>query len=129
MGPPVENANARANSVPLRAVATFRYALRGIGFLFRALNVWVLAAATLLTIGAGLYFSISALEWCAVILAIALVWTAEGLNTALEQLTDLVSPQFHPLAGRAKDIAAGAVLLAALGAFCVGLVVFLPRVV
>ena len=115
--------------MPLRAVATFRYALRGIGFLFGALNVWVLAAATLLTIGAGLYFSISALEWCAVILAIALVWTAEGLNTALEQLTDLVSPQFHPLAGRAKDIAAGAVLLAALGAFCVGLVVFLPRVV
>ena len=115
--------------MPLRAVATFRYALRGTGFLFGALNVWVLAAATLLTIGAGLYFSISALEWCAVILAIALVWTAEGLNTALEQLTDLVSPQFHPLAGRAKDIAAGAVLLAALGAFCVGLVVFLPRVV
>jgi len=103
--------------------------LRGIGFLFGALNVWVLAAATLLTIGAGLLFSLAAPEWCAVILAIALVWAAEGLNTALERLTDLVSPQFHPLAGKAKDIAAGAVLLAAIGAFCVGLVVFLPRVV
>ncbi|HYR35294.1 MAG TPA: diacylglycerol kinase family protein [Burkholderiales bacterium] len=119
----------RANSVPLRAVATFRYALRGIGFMFGALNVRVLAAATLLTIGAGLYFSISAVEWCVVILATALVWAAEGLNTALERLTDLVSPQHHPLAGRAKDIAAGAVLLAAIGALCVGLVVFLPRVV
>jgi diacylglycerol kinase len=129
MVPPVENADGRANSVPLRAIATFRHAFRGIGFLFGALNVWVLAAATLLTIGAGLHFSLAALEWCAVILAIALVWAAEGLNTALERLTDLVSPQFHPLAGMAKDIAAGAVLLAALGALAVGLVVFLPRVV
>jgi diacylglycerol kinase (ATP) len=129
MVPPVENADGRANSVPSRAIATFRHAVRGIGFLFGALNVWVLAAATLLTIGAGLLFSLSAPEWCAVILAIALVWAAEGLNTALERLTDLVSPQFHPLAGKAKDIAAGAVLLAAIGAFCVGLVVFLPRVV
>ena len=115
--------------MPSRAIATFRYALRGIGFLFAAANVWVLTAATLLTIGAGWYFSIGALEWCAVILAIALVWTAEGLNTALERLTDLVSPQYHPLAGQAKDIAAGAVLIAAIGAFCVGLVVFLPRLV
>jgi diacylglycerol kinase len=129
MGPPVENASGKANGVPLRAVATFRYALRGVGFMFGALNVWVLTAATLLTIGAGAYFSISRLEWCAVILAAALVWTAEGLNTALERLTDLVSPQYHPLAGQAKDIAAGAVLLAAIGAFCVGVVVFLPRVV
>ena len=115
--------------MPSRAIATLGYALRGVGFLFAALNIWVLSAATLLTIGAGWYFSIRALEWCAVILAIALVWTAEALNTALERLTDLVSPQHHPLAGQAKDIAAGAVLIAAIGAFCVGLVVFLPRLV
>ena len=115
--------------MPSRAIATFRYALRGIGFLFAAVNVWVLSAATLLTIGAGWYFSIGALEWCAVVLAIALVWTAEALNTALERLTDLVSPQYHALAGQAKDIAAGAVLIAVIGAFCVGLVVFLPRLV
>jgi len=129
MVPPVEDAGGGANSVPSRAIATFRYALRGVGLLFAALNVWVLSAATLLTIGAGWYFSISALEWCAVIFAIALVWTAEGLNTALERLTDLVSPQHHPLAGQAKDIAAGAVLIAAIGAFCIGLIVFLPRLV
>ena len=115
--------------MPSRAIATFRYALRGVGLLFAALNIWVLSAATLLTVGAGWYFSISGPEWCAVILAIALVWTAEALNTALERLTDLVSPQHHPLAGQAKDIAAGAVLIAAIGALCVGLVVFLPRLV
>jgi diacylglycerol kinase (ATP) len=51
------------------------------------------------------------------------------LNTALERLTDLVSPGFHPLAGMAKDIAAGAVLLAAVGAVLVGVILFGPRIV
>jgi diacylglycerol kinase len=52
---------------------------------------------------------------------------AEGLNTALERLTDLVSPGYHPLAGKAKDIAAGAVFLAVLGAVSTGIVIFGPR--
>jgi diacylglycerol kinase (ATP) len=104
-----------------------RYALRGIGLLFGAPNIWVLAGASLAALGAGAGFSISALEWCAVLGAITLVWVAEALNTALERLTDLVSPQFHPLAGKAKDIAAGAVLLAAIGAVSIGIVIFGPR--
>ncbi|MGB8168211.1 MAG: diacylglycerol kinase family protein, partial [Chthoniobacteraceae bacterium] len=66
-------------------------------------------------------------EWAAVVGAIGLVWTAEGLNTAVEALTDLVSPGEHPLAGRAKDVAAGAVLCAATSAAVIGLVVFVPR--
>ena len=57
------------------------------------------------------------------------VWTAEALNTALELLTDRVSPEFHPLAGRAKDAAAGGVLMAAVGSFIVGAIVFVPYVV
>jgi len=113
--------------VPSRAVAAVRYALRGIGFLFGAPNVWVLTAASLAALGAGAYFAISALEWCAVVLAIALVWVAEALNTALERLTDLASPQYNPLAGKAKDIAAGAVLIAALGAVSIGVIIFGPR--
>jgi len=113
----------------LKAVASVRNALRGVGFMFSELSIRILAAATALTIGAGACFSISALEWCAVLLALALVWAAEGLNTALERLTDLVSPGFHPLAGKAKDIAAGAVLLATVGAFLTGLFVFLPHLV
>ena len=70
---------------------------------------------------------ITCAEWLAVIAAIGLVWTAEGLNTAIEALVDLVSPEQHPLAGRAKDVAAGAVLLAALAATAIGLLVFGPR--
>jgi diacylglycerol kinase (ATP) len=103
--------------------------MRGVGFMFSQLSIRILTAATALTLGAGVYFSLSALEWCAVLLALSLVWAAEGLNTALERLTDLVSPGFHPLAGMAKDIAAGAVLLAAVGAVLVGVILFGPRIV
>jgi len=103
--------------------------MRGVGFMFEELSIRFLAAATLLTICAGAYFSVSLLEWCALVLALALVWAAEGLNTALERLTDLVSPGFHPLAGKAKDLAAGAVLLASAAAFLVGLYIFLSHLV
>ena len=103
--------------------------MRGVRFMFEELSIRLLAAGTVLTICAGAYFSVSVAEWCALILALALVWAAEGLNTALERLTDLVSPGFHPLAGKAKDLAAGAVLLASVGAFLVGLFIFLSHLV
>src|SRR2546425_4974292 len=129
MGPPVENANGRANTMPSKAVAAIRNAMRGVGFMFSELSIRFLAAGTLATLAAGAYFSISALEWCAALLALSLIWAAEGMNTALERLTDLVSPDFHPLAGMAKDIAAGAVLLAAIGAVVLGFIIFGPRFV
>jgi diacylglycerol kinase (ATP) len=113
--------------MPGKAIGAVRYALRGVGFLMQAVNAWVLAAASAAALGAGLYFSISALEWCLVVLAIAGVWVAEALNTALERLADLASPGFHPLAGRAKDIAAGAVLIAAAAAVSIGVIIFGPR--
>src|SRR5919197_3762012 len=123
---PVENAVGRAKSMPSKAIAAVGYAVRGVRFMLAERNCQVLAAATLAVVAAGLYLSLSALEWCAVIGAAALVWVAEGLNTALERLTDLASPACHPLAGQAKDIAAGAVLLAALGAVSIGVIIFAP---
>ena len=112
-----------------RLARSFGYALRGIGILLRTqANARIHAVATLLAVGAGFWFGIARGEWCAVIAAIGLVWTAEGLNTALEAVVDLVSPEQHPLAGRAKDVAAGAVLCAAIAAFIIGLLVFGPRV-
>jgi diacylglycerol kinase len=115
--------------VPLKVVASIRNAARGVGFMFSELSIRLLAVATLLTVGLGAYFSLSVLEWCAILLALSLVWAAEGLNTALERLTDLVSPGFHPLAGKAKDLAAGAVLAASVGAFLTGLIIFLSHLV
>jgi len=89
----------------------------------------MLLAGTAVTTAAGFYFGLEPLEWTAVILAMTALWVAEALNSALERLTDLVSPGFHPLAGKAKDIAAGAVLIALVGAISIGVVIFGPRLV
>jgi diacylglycerol kinase (ATP) len=67
------------------------------------------------------------MAWCALVLAIMAVWTAEALNTALEFLADAATPQMHPLVKKAKDVAAGAVLLSAIGAAIVGVLVFWPH--
>ncbi len=91
-------------------------------------NARIHAVATVATVGFGWYLKLSALEWAAVVAAIALVWLAEGLNTALEFLVDLVSPEKRRLAGWAKDVAAAAVLLASIGAVLIGLLIFLPKV-
>lgn len=76
---------------------------------------------------AGFLARLSRLEWCCILLAIVGVWTAEALNTAIEFVTDLASPEFSHLARNAKDVAAGAVLVAAVGAVALGLLVFGPR--
>ena len=91
-------------------------------------NARIHAVVTVLVVVAGFVFGITRGEWCAVVGAIGLVFTTEGLNTAIEAVVDLASPERHPLAERAKDVAAGAVLLAALTAATIGLLVFGPRV-
>ncbi len=91
-------------------------------------NAWIHAAATLAVVGAGLFFGFSRWEWCWIVLAIISVWTAEALNTAFEFLSDLASPDFHPLAAKAKDVAAGAVLITAIGAVIIGVLVIGPHV-
>lgn len=104
------------------------FALNGIWILLRTQqNARLHAIATLVAIGMGIALGISANEWLWVILAIVLVWITEALNTAIEFLADIVSPEFHPLVKQAKDVAAGAVLIAATGAALIGLIVFLPR--
>ena len=112
-----------------RLARSFGYAFRGVGMMIRTqANARIHAVATLFAVGGGFWFGISRGEWCAVISAIGLVWMAEGLNTALEAVVDLVSPEQHPLAGQAKDVAAGAVLCAAFAAFAIGVLIFGPRV-
>ena len=112
-----------------RCVASFGYAWRGLRILLATqANARVHAAATVLAICAGFWFGLTRLEWCAIVGVIGLVWTAEGLNTALEFLTDLVAPEHHPLAEKAKDVAAGAVLAAAMAAATVGAIIFGPKI-
>ena len=104
-------------------------ALHGIRIMVQSQqNAWIHAAATLLVTIAGLVLRLSLAEWCWIVLAIVAVWTAEALNTAFEFLTDVASPSFHPIAGNAKDVAAGAVLISALGSVVIGVLVLGPHV-
>ena len=112
-----------------RRAASFGHAFRGVGAALRSeLHLQFHAVASGAVLGLGLYVGLSATEWALVALAVAGVWAAELFNTAIETLTNLVSPEYHPLAGKAKDVAAGAVLLAALGALAVGALVFGPKI-
>ena len=78
---------------------------------------------------AGYFFNVTRIEWCLLAGCIGLVIMAEVFNTAIETLTNLVSPEWHPLAGKAKDLAAGAVLLAAATAALIGTIIFWPYLV
>jgi len=110
-----------------RRAASFGHAFRGVGAALRSeVHLRFHAVATAAAVGLGFYLGISRLEWALVALAIGAVWAAELLNTAVEALVDLASPDYHPLAGKAKDVAAGAVLVVAAAALVVGLLVFGP---
>ncbi|MCB1689088.1 MAG: diacylglycerol kinase family protein [Halioglobus sp.] len=89
-------------------------------------NAWVHLVATLVVIAMGLVLGVTAAEWCFLILVMMAVWVAEALNTAFEFLCDVAAPEFHPLVKKSKDVAAGAVLLSAVGAAAVGAIIFLP---
>ena len=82
--------------------------------------------AAIIVVIAGFILSITKIEWTIVILCIGVVIAAELFNTAIERLVDLVSPQQHPIAGKVKDIAAGAVLVCAVTAAIIGLIIFVP---
>lgn len=111
-------------------VNSFKYAFQGIFDLFRSQpNALIHLLAAVVVIAAGLYFSISKTEWAIVLLTIFWVLAAEAFNTAIEYLTDLVSPEYHKLAGKTKDAAAAGVLLTAMGAVAVAAMIFLPKLI
>ena len=100
---------------------SFRYAFLGIITAFRSQhNLWIHLAATLVVICLGFVFHLTMTEWMLITFAIGLVWVAEILNTAIETLVDMVSPEYNEKAGRVKDLAAGAVLIAAIIAIVIG---------
>jgi diacylglycerol kinase (ATP) len=108
-------------------IQSVKCAVRGIALMLRSQhNAWLHAVASAAVLIAGGLFRVSAGQWCWLVLAIMAVWTAEALNTALELLADVASPEFHPLVERAKDIAAGAVLISAIGSVVIGLLVLGP---
>lgn len=107
---------------------SFVYAFAGIkNFMRYEAQALMHLMAAVAVVVAGFWLEISTIEWIAVIFAIGLVIVAEMLNTAIEKLTDMVSPEIHPKAKVVKDLAAGAVLIASTVALIIGLIVFVPR--
>ena len=106
---------------------SFQYAFSGLRYALRTQkNSWIHLFFTIAAICAGVLLKITALEWTVIIFCIGLVWLAELLNTALETAVDLFCPEYHPLAKVVKDVAAGAVLVAALISLVIGLIIFGP---
>jgi diacylglycerol kinase len=112
-----------------RRIHSFKYAIRGIRMVIKyEKNMQIHLVVAVLVVLAGWFFNISTIEWMLCLLCIGLVFGAEMVNTSIENLVDLVSPQKHELAGKAKDMAAGAVLISALFAACIGLFIFIPKI-
>lgn len=109
-------------------VRSFGWAFAGIWSMLRhQRNAQIHTLITTVVVVFAVVLRVNAGEWVALVLAITLVLALEAVNTALEAVVDLASPQLHPLAKQAKDTAAGAVLIGAIGAAVVGCIIFLPK--
>ena len=106
---------------------SFKHAFDGWGFMLRTQrNAWIHFAATVAVVLVSLWLKLNLLEWAVILLVIGMVWTAEFLNTALEAIVDLASPDNHPLAKVGKDLGAGAVLVSAFIALVIGILILGP---
>ena len=124
---PAPPASFAPTSFASRVVRSFYFAFAGLTFLFRTQrNARIHAILGTAACGLALWLRISRVEWAVLVFTIALVLILEGLNTAVEAAIDLASPQIHPLAKAAKDLAAGMVLIAAMASVAVGLLILGP---
>jgi diacylglycerol kinase (ATP) len=113
-----------------RIVRSFGYAFEGLATLVRLTpNFWIHVCAAVLALALAVVLRLPPAEIAVVVLTVGVVLIAEAFNTALETMCDVVSPTYHPLVKRAKDVAAAAVLLAAIAAVGVAALLFLPRLI
>jgi diacylglycerol kinase len=111
----------------LSRLRAFGHAFHGWGYVLRTQhNAWIHALATTLVVLLAAWLRLPARDWAVLLLTIGLVWMAEFINTALEAVVDLASPQLHPLAKVGKDVGAAAVLIAALTSVVIGLLILGP---
>lgn len=112
-----------------KRLKSFKFAFNGIRLLItREHNAWIHCFAAICVIIAGFAFDISTTEWIAVTFAIGTVLAAEAVNSSIEAIADLVSPEYNEAIKRTKDLAAGAVLIFAISAAIVGLIIFVPKI-
>lgn len=111
-----------------KRLVSFRYAFNGIRLLIqKEHNAWIHCFATIFVVSAGFIIGLSKLEWIAITIVIGSVFAAEAINSAIETLADLVSPEYNEAIKRTKDLAAGAVLFIAIAAAIVGFIIFYPK--
>ena len=109
-------------------VRSFRYALAGWWYVIRTQrNAWLHAVATVVVVLVSLWLRLTPVEWAVLFLTIGMVWMAEFLNTAIEAVVDLASPQQNPLAKIGKDVGAAAVLITAMASVVIGILILGPR--
>lgn len=106
---------------------SFTYAFAGILSGLKQQNMKVHFLSALIVIIAGLFTGLSVLEWCVIVIVIASIISLEMVNTAIEAIVDLASPDFHPLAKVAKDVGAAAVLVFAFASVIIGGLIFFPK--
>ena len=108
-------------------IAAFGHAFRGWGYVLQTQhNAWIHSLVATVVIVLGLWLGLPPRDWALLVLAIAMVFTAEFINTSIEAVVDLASPEKHPLAKVGKDVGAAAVLVAALSAVLIGLLILGP---
>jgi diacylglycerol kinase len=114
----------------LKFISSFQFALEGMASFFlheRNGKIQLFAAVIALTLGTMLHISLP--EWIYIIGCIAMVLSLEMINTAIEQICNMVQPEYHIAVKRIKDIAAAAVLLCAVASFIIGALIFLPKII
>lgn len=111
-------------------VRSFGYAFKGIGLLFSTqANARIHLVAMIAVTAVGWWLDLVAWEWCLIVLCMGLVLAAEAFNSSIEFLTDLASPDIHPLAEKTKDLAAAAVLISAIFAAVVWAIIHVPKLI
>lgn len=112
-----------------KRLRSFKFAGNGIRLLITCEhNAWIHCFAAVCAILTGWVTGLSSTEWIAIVFAIGSVLAAEAVNSSIEALADLVSPEYNEAIKRTKDLAAGAVLILAISAAIVGLIIFIPKI-
>ena len=111
-----------------KLLKSFYHALQGWGHLFREQpNAWVHLTISVCVVLAGFFFQLTNAEWLWIIIAIGSVFSAELMNSAIEETVNFISPGFDKKAGKIKDLAAGAVFVTAIAAAIIGVIIFVPK--
>ncbi|HMB99919.1 MAG TPA: diacylglycerol kinase family protein [Flavobacteriaceae bacterium] len=119
----------KKESLFINRIKSINYAFRGAILLIKTeASIQIQFVIAILVTIAGFYFNLNTTEWIVQILAICMVMSVEGLNTAIEKIADFIHPEHHTKIGFIKDISAGAVFISAISAIVIGLIIYIPKI-